>query len=123
MSHTTIAARAAESIAARAAEIIAEWDKAEAEEEQRQKAHEEWVTYMVEIERIRPETLPCVHGTAMWPDRGQVCGGCEAEAEAYAYEDRTPDEIAADRLNAALDQATREALSAAVPVGAWMSPF
>lgn len=120
---STAATKANAHLIARAHEIIATWEKAEHEDAERRVAHAEWVTYMVEVERIRPETLPCVHGTAMWPDRGQVCGACEAEAEDYAFEDRTPEEIEADRLKVALDQATREAESAAVGVGAWMAPF
>lgn len=106
-------------IADRAAEILAGWDAeeaaAKAAAEARLEAHTAWVTYMVEVERIRPETLPCIHGTAMWPDRGQVCGYCEAEAEDAAYEDRTAEEIAADRQRAALSQAEREAAQAAEP--------
>lgn len=94
-------------ITARAREIVAGWDAAEAADKARRKAHEEWVTYMVEVERIRPETLPCVHGTAMWPDRGQVCGACEAEAE--ELDDRTADERDADRMRAARIQARMEA--------------
>lgn len=106
-------------IKARALEIIAAWEKAEREDAERRKAHEEWVTYMVEVERIRPETLPCVHGTAMWPDRGQVCGHCEAEAE--DYDDRTPEEVEADMERAALAQAEREL----APVQEWspLHPF
>lgn len=108
-------------VKARALEIIAAWEKAEREDADRRKAHDEWVTYMVEVERIRPETLPCVHGTAMWPDRGQVCGACEAEAEDAAYEDRTPEEIEADMERAALAQAEREL----APVEEWnpLHPF
>lgn len=102
-------------IADRAAEILAGWDAADAADRQRRDAHAEWVTHMVEVERIRPETLPCIHGTAMWPDRGQVCGYCEAESEDAAYEDRTPEQIAADRHLAALSQAEREAARAAEP--------
>lgn len=112
----------------RAAEVLAGWDAeeaaAKAAAEARLEAHTAWVTYMVEVERIRPETLPCIHGTAMWPDRGQVCGACEAEAEAdsYTYDSRTPEEIAADRQRAALAQAEREA--APVEPVSWLdSPF
>lgn len=69
----------------RTAEILAEWeaelDAREAEWEARVESHARWVDYMVNVERIRPETLPCVHGTEFWPDRGQVCGGCEADAD------------------------------------------
>lgn len=102
-------------IADRAAEILAGWDADDAAAKERLDAHAEWVAHMVEVERIRPETLPCIHGTAMWPDRGQVCSYCEAEAEDAAYEDRTAEEIAADRQRAAFDQATREAAAKTDP--------
>ena len=110
-------------INARAAEIVAEAIAYEEAHAAKVAAHEQWVTYVAEVERIRPETLPCVHGTAMWPDRGQVCGGCEADAEEAAYDHRTPAQVAADRWAGAVAQATREAESAAVPAGAWMTPF
>lgn len=77
-------AKALTAVADRAAGILAGWDADDAAKE-RGDAHAEWVTHMVEVERIRPETLPCIHGTAMWPDRGQVCGACEADE--YAGDD------------------------------------
>lgn len=110
-------------IADRAAEIRAGWDADEAAAKERRDAHSAWVAYMVEVERVRPETLPCVHGTAMWPDRGQVCSACEAEAEEYACDDRTPAEVAADRQRAALAQAEREAARAVEPDSWSVRPF
>ena len=110
-------------INARAAQIAAEAIAHEEAHAAKVAEYQAWFDYMVNVERIRPETLPCIHGTAMWPDRGQVCGACEYEAEEIAYDDRTPEEREADRRKAALDQATREAESAAVPAGAWMTPF
>lgn len=95
-------------IETRAAEIVAEWAAAEAARAAREAAHYAWVDQMV-AEGTRRECLPCHHGTAFWPDFGQVCGGCEAEGEAEAYDDRTPAEIEADLERAALAQATREA--------------
>lgn len=110
-------------IADRAAEILAGWDADDAAAKERLEAHTAWVTHMVEVERIRPETLPCIHGTAMWPDRGQVCDACEAEAAEYASDDRTPEEIAIDRQRAALAQAEREAAHGAEPDSLTDHPF
>jgi len=110
-------------IADRAAEILAGWDADDAAAKERLEAHTAWVTHMVEVERIRPETLPCIHGTAFWPDRGQVCTSCESEAEAIAYDYRTPEEVATDRQRAALAQAEREAAHAAEPDSWTDHPF
>ena len=110
-------------INARAAQIVAEAIAHEEAHAAKVADYQEWFDYMVNVERIRPETLPCIHGTAMWPDRGQVCGACEYEAEDAAYDDRTPEQVAADRWAGAVRQAKAEAESAAVPVDAWMAPF
>ena len=110
-------------INARAAEIVAEAIAYEEAHAAKVADYQAWFDYMVNVERVRPETLPCVHGTAMWPDRGQVCGDCEYEAEDAAYDHRTPAQVAADRWAGAVRQAEAEAESAAVPAGAWMAPF
>lgn len=105
--------------AARAAAILAEWDAAEAAEAARVAAHYAWVDHMVDVERIRRETLPCHHGTSFWPDFGQVCSGCEAEAEAESYGAEPTQE---EREAAALQQALREAELAAQP-NAWAGGY
>lgn len=106
-------------ITARAREIVDGWEAAEKADRARRRAHAKWITYMVEVERIRPETLPCVHGTSFWPDRGQVCGYCEAEAE--DPDTRTRAQRRDDRWRAALIQAEREL----APVEEWspLHPF
>lgn len=93
-------------IVARAHEIIAEWNFQEAQRRMRVEAHAEWFDYMVNVMREHPETLPCVHGTAFWPDRGQVCGSCEAEAEDAAAD--LPEPTDAQIMAQAMEQARRE---------------
>lgn len=87
----------------RAREIVTLWETAEAAEKERIDAHYAWVDHMVEVERVRRETLPCHHGTAFWPDRGQVCGGCENESS-YDAEPLSP----AERMANAMEQARYE---------------
>lgn len=94
----------------RANELLAQWAAEEKAIEERNARYAEYVDYMVNVERIRPEALPCVHGTAMWPDRGQVCGACEYEAEDHAAAAEMSD---ADLYAAAVAQAEREAQRAA----------
>ena len=103
----------ADQVEARAREIVAAWEKVEREDAERRAAHEEWVTYMVEVENMRPESLPCVHGTTTRPDQGQACGACEAEGE--DRDDRTPAERHEDMLRAARAQAEQEL----APVKEW----
>ncbi len=67
-------------IDARTDEILAEWEAVETELSARYDAHGKWVEEMV-AQGHRRESLPCVHGTAFWPDRGQVCWTCEVEGE------------------------------------------
>lgn len=106
---STAVTRENAALVVRAHELIAQWDQADRDEQARLDRHQEWVTHMVEVERWRPEALPCVHGTAMWPDRGQVCGACEADAEDWAEShEQTP----AERMQAALAAARRELAAA-----------
>lgn len=88
---------------ARAHELIAQWNAEEAQTRATIERHYAWVEHMVTVERIRRETLPCHHGTSFWPDRGQVCGGCENESS-YDAEPLSP----AERMANAMEQARYE---------------
>lgn len=105
---STAATKSNAHIVARAREIVTLWETAEAAEKERIDAHYEWVDYMVEVERVRRETLPCHHGTSFWPDRGQVCGSCEYEAEDAAAAADLPEPTDAQIMAQAIQQARRE---------------
>lgn len=105
---STAATRANAHIVARAHEIIAGWNDQQEQTRLAVENHYAWVEEQVNVHRVRRETLPCHHGTSFWPDRGQVCGSCEAEAEDAAAAADLPEPTEAQIMARAMEQARRE---------------